>query len=46
MKGDAKIPSLKLVWVFENLLKVVAVLPGQVLSALLNNKGILLKFFN
>lgn len=36
---EYQITCLKLVW-------VVTVLSGQVLNALLNNKGILLKVFN
>lgn len=41
-----KYQALSLFGCLKICLKVVAVLPGQVLNALLNNKGILLKFFN
>lgn len=49
MKGNAKNTKLLGLSMFGCLkicLKVVTVLFGQVLNALLNNKGILLKFFS
>lgn len=49
MKGNAKNTKLLALSMFGCLkvcLKVVTVLSGQVLNALLNNKGILLKFFS